>query len=555
MQILKSIEIARFRSIYKASIKTPDITVLSGRNNSGKSNVLKALNLFFKGEPVPGIPYSHDTDFNIAYTGGAGGRREITITLNFYGHGEGKLKDDFSITKTFWNGTTSEPKYVSSNPVINEAIENHDGTVIREFTRFYNKLDYIYVPAIRDRDFVSRLFGMFERVIDGESATTFNAALTTLNDILRTKSQTISSDFEAMLNLKARARLSSRPSDILEAIGIDIDSGMTVTQKSGVKQPVSIDLFSNGDGILMSYIPHFLAYITTHQKNRKFIWGFEEPENSLEYSKVQQLASKFVSDFTADAQILLTTHSPAFINLEKQASVSLYRVYSTKSELRGSTQVATTEQLQQKLQFEGAEGDARDTLLAEIGMTELALEIEAKVQSIQLQDEELRDQLATLTKPVIYSEGHNLTYLLKAKEFFDPNGDYDILDGGGKNQLKSFYDFMLKNPPRHKVIIAWDPDCTNFANLASTQTIFPIVLSALDTNRMITTGIEACLPEEPLLDDRNRFYQTELLPHGGEKTIPRKPEIMLFFCQERPSRETFRGFQNFFERAILFLNE
>lgn len=395
---------------------------------------------------------------------------------------------------------------------------------------------------------------MFERVIDGESAATFNAALATLNNILRTKSQTISSDFEAMLNLKAKARLSTRPSDILEAIGIDIDSGMTVTQKSGIKQPISIDLFSNGDGILMSYIPHFLAYITAHQKNRKFIWGFEEPENSLEYSKVQQLAKKFVSDFATDAQILLTTHSPAFINLEKQPNVALYRVYNTKSEVRGSTQVATTSQLQQRLQLDGTGGDARDTLLAEIGMTELALEIESKVQSIQLEDEALRTRVATLTKPVIYSEGHNLTYLLKAKEFFDPNGNYDILDGGGKNHLKNFYDLVSRNPPRHKVVIAWDPDCSNYANLPTTQNVLPVVLSALDANSSITTGIEACLPEEPLLANRSRFYQTQPLPHGGEKTTPRKQEIETFFCEEQPSRETFRGFQKFFEKVTLFLN-
>jgi len=77
----------------------------------------------------------------------------------------------------------------------------------------------------------------------------------------------------------------------------------------------------------MSYIPHFLAHIFSKIPRKKFILGFEEPENSLEYSKVQNLANKVHSEFKKYAQIFITTHSPAFIKLREKDNVNFFRVY------------------------------------------------------------------------------------------------------------------------------------------------------------------------------------------------------------------------------------
>ena len=47
--LIKKIEISSFRSIEKISIEVSEINVFSGINDVGKSNILKALNLFFYG--------------------------------------------------------------------------------------------------------------------------------------------------------------------------------------------------------------------------------------------------------------------------------------------------------------------------------------------------------------------------------------------------------------------------------------------------------------------------------------------------------------------------
>ena len=50
MHYVKSIHIKNFRSILDERIDLSDYNCFVGKNDSGKSNVLKALNLFFNGK-------------------------------------------------------------------------------------------------------------------------------------------------------------------------------------------------------------------------------------------------------------------------------------------------------------------------------------------------------------------------------------------------------------------------------------------------------------------------------------------------------------------------
>ena len=45
---IKQVQICNFRSIKNLDFDFKDFTVLLGANNSGKSNILKALNFFFQ---------------------------------------------------------------------------------------------------------------------------------------------------------------------------------------------------------------------------------------------------------------------------------------------------------------------------------------------------------------------------------------------------------------------------------------------------------------------------------------------------------------------------
>jgi AAA15 family ATPase/GTPase len=67
MKLIKSMEIGYFRSIYKQKLdKLTDLTIFFGRNDSGKSNFLRALNLFFNESTNPGQLFDFTKDFNDA---------------------------------------------------------------------------------------------------------------------------------------------------------------------------------------------------------------------------------------------------------------------------------------------------------------------------------------------------------------------------------------------------------------------------------------------------------------------------------------------------------
>lgn len=530
MKLIKSIEITKFRSIYKSNVRADHITILSGKNNSGKSNVLKALNLFFNGRTNYDTAYDHDSDFNLAYTGGAGNKREIFIRVSFYGSGKGKLRDDFSISRSFLNGIMSEPRYESTNPEVMRSIHANDGNTLREFTRFYHSLNYIYVPAIRDKSFIKHLFILLERAIDGSSKKIFDDSLASLNEVLEDKSRLISKDFKSMLGLDAYAKLSTKQSDILEAIGVDVDTGIKVFEKKTGKRSkaILVDLFSTGDGVLMSYIPHFLAYISRYRNYQKFIWGFEEPENSLEYGRVQHLASKFQNDFSQTAQIFLTTHSPAFIELEQQEGVELYRVYIEEGDVKGTSVILTTRQLQQRLALKGLENDEYDTLRNELGMAELAKSIEQRIKEVQGSEGELRKRVDKLSRPVVYSEGRNLVYLEIAKKIFDPKGKYSFYDGGGKTELKTMYEHIKRSGSRYRVAIVWDPECASYESLPPTSMVLPKVLSKYKGNLRILKGIESCFSDNKIVGAA--FYRTRQNDDGGTTDTLRKDAFERHFC-------------------------
>lgn len=65
MKLIKNIEIRHFRSIYSSDLNNlEDFNVFAGTNDSGKSNILKALNLFFNGKTSFFDDFKFEKDFS-----------------------------------------------------------------------------------------------------------------------------------------------------------------------------------------------------------------------------------------------------------------------------------------------------------------------------------------------------------------------------------------------------------------------------------------------------------------------------------------------------------
>lgn len=463
MKIIEKIEIYRFRSIGNETIETEDITVFSGKNNSGKSNVLKALNLFFNSQTQLDEAYSYSRDYNKCYTGSSGGKRDVRITIHFKPTGKAALSKPFKVERVFSaNSDAPITTYYSSDPETNKRIEKNDGNVIRQFSLFLGKIKFLYIPAIRDRKFVQNLFKKFEDLIqrDTKRSQEFSTAVFSLSDILEQKSKDISVDFSKFINLPTRASLSSNVDDLLNSVHINVETQIKKPEKRRSKniKNVEVDLMSSGDGILMSYIAYFIAHLSKKAK-QNFIWGFEEPENSLEYSKAQALAQDFYNKFRSNAQIFITTHSPCFIFLREKEFVQFYRVYLDSKGDKQLTKIKTIQEIQRLLFSNPSE---YEKLLQELYFVEQAQDVEKLTKAfwedkkaLEKDKEDYRLQVAKLqdrTKPIVVTEGNNDPIILKTawKKLY-PNTPcpYNFLPSTGAQNLNG----KLRNTIPSSVIV------------------------------------------------------------------------------------------------------
>lgn len=79
---IERVKIRNFRSIVDAEIDLADMTIFLGANDAGKSNFLRALNLFFNGMPDGSGPFTFAEDFSYGATVGKGKAREVWVELH-----------------------------------------------------------------------------------------------------------------------------------------------------------------------------------------------------------------------------------------------------------------------------------------------------------------------------------------------------------------------------------------------------------------------------------------------------------------------------------------
>lgn len=552
------------------SIEADDLNIFSGINNSGKSNILRALNLFFNSESSFNQKYDFYKDYNQAFTGQAGGKRATRIILHFGAQGDAALSAPFSIMRIFQFGREFETSYHSTNENIQKKLKKGDGNVNRQFTTFLNKIKFYYIPAVRDKIFAQSLFLDFEKLIEHDSGKDFAEKMSQLSDILKAKSEDISSDFEKFIGLPTRAALSSKASDLLGTVEINVKTGIEIIRRTKAegkkKENIEVNLFSSGDGILMAYLAYFLAHICKKISNKIFIWGFEEPENSLEYSKVQTIADEFHSDFLNNAQIFITTHSPAFINLKDKRGVCFYRVYIEPDDIRQASKIKTVKEIEdrQLSLFKSGEIDSSEyeKLSKELNFVEFAKEIEAAVEKVQSREKEIlfakkkiEKKLKNIQKPVIFVEGETdekywkkCIEVLMNKKYFadiqwvgnkDKNGQAIFGGDGSLDKLKAI---IGANPglSEKMVILLYDVDKNKETKKESEK--LAIFCPGKNTDAKYKTGIEHLLIL-PRIFDKNKFIKTNF---SGDKSIIEtdKQKLCKYICEDIPKAKQKKIFVN-----------
>ncbi|MEZ8785374.1 ATP-dependent endonuclease [Vibrio splendidus] len=397
MKLINKITIRYFRSLHSADVKDCSvINVISGRNDVGKSNVIKALNLFFNNqadwEKIHDF-YDNFSKKRLTEVRQSKGRQFISIKIEFNRPKNYKksLPEKFSVERK-WFRESKTPEQ-SDNLMALEKQKKLPGKVLaaqRSLVRFLNKVHFEYIPAIRDSEYVDNLLSRLQSALLDVTVNDNQGLRETASHLaehIENQIGDLRSDFEAATNIET----SIEPPSSVSAL---FQSFLVSTETSNGSVPLRF----RGDGLQSRYIASVLSYIAD-SSNDFYIWGYEEPEIALEYSHANQMAQDFLNKYSKKAQIFLSTHSPAFIALES-TKVSCFRVSRDESE-------SFIANIKLKADLNG-----KEQLKEELGVLEIQKEVHehysrelAKLYAANQKLAELEKELKESHQPMVVTEG------------------------------------------------------------------------------------------------------------------------------------------------------
>lgn len=436
MKIIEKIDINYFRSIY--SIAMPgvnDVNIFYGPNDSGKSNILKSLNLFFNNDTELDEPFDFFEDlskYREQEARDVKGRATVWIKITFRNFLDWKsLPETFSVKKT-WNRYEPFP-HQDIYP------QNLTATTIGKYLA---RLAFHYTPAVRGRDIFAHYLGLLhDSLMDDERAGMRNASASLIDEINKSISK-MSSDIRDNLGFESSIQMPDDLRDLFEALDFS-------TSFSGYK----VALQRRGDGIQARHIPFILHFIA--QRSRKYhIWAYEEPENSLEMRRAFDLAAQFHEQFSKENQIFITTHSPAFYDISGENVKKWFvssRVFSDDN--RAETVVVSD--------------TGRLVPDQELGIAAL---ISKRAKVLHRELDELKENLESLNEavrisslPKILVEGKSDKIILNAaaeKLFSNQDNRYSIIAANGSRNISQYIKNMraIGGNDAKKIVGVFDND-------------------------------------------------------------------------------------------------
>ncbi|HEJ7191689.1 TPA: AAA family ATPase [Serratia marcescens] len=319
---IRRIEITNFRSIQKMVIDSARLQVIVGNNDAGKSNILRALNLFFNSQTNPGELFNFSTDYNIyAAEKDSKKAREIKIKLlldipSSYHATNGDL---IEWTRSWRSGGFYDESILGiksySGPRGGRRTTRQEIPARSNMRQLLSNIKYVYIPAIKDKEYIAKLRSEIYFVVNAVFNENFSDSSKAFEKSIAENLHELTKEISESLGFNSELSL---PRDLSNLFGnLDFLNEM------------KISLNERGDGIKARHIPLILKYIAEKTKTLQargnppytFIWGYEEPENNLELTSSIKLAIQFKT-FVPEpvSQLFITTHSPAFYNLSKQDS-------------------------------------------------------------------------------------------------------------------------------------------------------------------------------------------------------------------------------------------
>lgn len=380
--MITALSIRNFRSLASFTQTTTQLNIFVGQNDEGKSNVVRALDLFFNHGAGRGYQFDWKRDYCSFAVKRTGKAEEIAIDV--------EVTPPASFTNrnpVLWRKT-----WRASGPYSDE-FKHRDGTPVSSKSKiaaFLRAMRFDYVPAIKSPDYFQGLMGklhdMLEQTVEAEVRTASSAFTAAIN----TNTQPILDEILKRLGLNTTIALPPNLRDLFTQLEFTSVSGEN-----------TFSLEQRGDGIKVRHIPIVLSWLA-HQANHLSakgrpktvtVWGYEEPENNLELRRCFELAKEFVSS-SGEIQAFVTTHSPAFYSVFRESDAARVSLFLVKKDADPPTTIVKPLKNVDLLELDSSMG--------------LLALLEPHFKDAEAQLAKLRTAVGALTdttKPTIFVEG------------------------------------------------------------------------------------------------------------------------------------------------------
>ena len=452
------------------------MNVFAGSNDSGKSNILRALNLFFNGETSFLQQFAFNQDYSKLALKEARekkkGRQFISITIwidveSIKGKAELKrfLKsqaESLWVKREWWK---YEDTYREELPPF---MSSASQGLKRSLSVLLTQIKFIYIPALKSANVFSYVLSI---VGNEEGIFIDQAAKDNLNSQIAGSAHNLARDFQELTDIDTKVSLPITLDSFWSSLQVATNFAEEKGQEGlrGNPEDYMIALDARGEGIKSIFTPVILGWLATNNPKVYWIWGIDEPENSLEASRCISLFRKFI-EYSKHSQIFASSHSPVFIFPNASIDVDNFQTLVTTQESGGDTRFREIDSQDSRL---------KDKLLKAFGVDygtflNTQQEYSVKLQEMQIESDQIKEKLQNLQRPVVFVEGElDLRYFQRAVELFYDGafvadvrwiGDHDGTSGQarftGKDALDKFKAFAKSNPEfiGMPVVLLYDVD-------------------------------------------------------------------------------------------------
>ncbi|MFS9000028.1 ATP-dependent nuclease [Streptococcus infantis] len=316
--LLKKFSVTNYRSITNATVSLGDFTVLVGKNNEGKSNLLRAIDTSMSIiasinylKPTRNL-YDWERDFPIQHqkrTRGLDSIFRLQFELNEEEKKEFKKKTRLNgneiIDIVLKIGKTNRPKL--SVPKRGSNTYNSKASQITEFIS--QKININYIPAVRTED---QALDILQRVIRTELRVLafdqeYTNAIDKINDIenklFKELSDRVSPSLSEFIpNFQSFEITANKSQGYYGPFGRSVD----IQIDDGVKTSISY----KGDGI--KSLATLAILKDRDSKTGASIVAIEEPESHLHSGAIHTLL-QVLQGLSEKNQVIITTHNPLFV--------------------------------------------------------------------------------------------------------------------------------------------------------------------------------------------------------------------------------------------------